>query len=72
MKMFDNRRSNGANLGFEEKMLKAADKLRNNMNATEYKRVVLRLILLKYISDAFGVSMRALFKSFKSGPIVKL
>jgi len=44
---------NGANLGFEEKMWKAADKLRNNMDAAEYKHVVLGLIFLKYISDAF-------------------
>jgi type I restriction enzyme M protein len=45
--------SNGANLGFEEKMWKAADKLRNNMDAAEYKHVVLGLIFLKYISDVF-------------------
>ena len=45
--------SNGANLGFEEKLWKAADKLRNNMDAAEYKHVVLGLIFLKYISDAF-------------------
>ena len=45
--------SNGANLGFEAKMWTAADKLRNNMDAAEYKHVVLGLIFLKYISDAF-------------------
>jgi type I restriction enzyme M protein len=45
--------SNGANLGFEAKMWKAADKLRNNMDAAEYKHVVLGLIFLKYISDVF-------------------
>jgi len=44
--------SNGANLGFEEKLWQAADKLRNNMDAAEYKHVVLGLIFLKYISDA--------------------
>lgn len=44
---------NGANLGFEETMWKAADKLRNNMDAAEYKHVVLGLIFLKYISDSF-------------------
>ncbi len=44
---------NGANLGFEEKLWQAADKLRNNMDAAEYKHVVLGLIFLKYISDAF-------------------
>ncbi|WP_370574625.1 type I restriction enzyme endonuclease domain-containing protein [Methanomethylovorans sp.] len=45
--------SNGANFGFEEKMWQTADKLRNNMDAAEYKHVVLGLIFLKYISDAF-------------------
>jgi type I restriction enzyme M protein len=46
--------SNGANLGFEQKLWAAADKLRNNMDAAEYKHVVLGLIFLKYISDAFS------------------
>jgi type I restriction enzyme M protein len=44
---------NGANLGFEPTLWAAADKLRNNMDAAEYKHVVLGLIFLKYISDAF-------------------
>jgi type I restriction enzyme M protein len=42
-----------ANLGFESKLWLAADKLRNNMDAAEYKHVVLGLIFLKYISDSF-------------------
>ncbi|MCX6355430.1 MAG: type I restriction-modification system subunit M N-terminal domain-containing protein, partial [Candidatus Aureabacteria bacterium] len=46
-------KSNGATLGFEEKLWQAADKLRSNMDAAEYKHVVLGLIFLKYISDAF-------------------
>ena len=45
--------SNGGNLGFEQKLWQAADKLRSNMDAAEYKHVVLGLIFLKYISDAF-------------------
>ena len=45
--------NNGANLGFEEKLWAAADKLRGHMDASEYKHVVLGLIFLKYISDAF-------------------
>jgi type I restriction enzyme M protein len=45
--------TNGAMLGFEATMWQAADKLRNNMDAAEYKHVVLGLIFLKYISDAF-------------------
>lgn len=43
----------GGDLGFEAKLWQAADKLRNNMDAAEYKHVVLGLIFLKYISDAF-------------------
>ena len=42
-----------ANIGFEAKLWQAADKLRNNMDAAEYKHVVLGLIFLKYISDSF-------------------
>ncbi len=46
-------RNGSANLGFEAKLWLAADKLRNNMDAAEYKHVVLGLIFLKYISDTF-------------------
>ncbi len=42
-----------ASLGFEAKLWDAADLLRNNMDPAEYKHVVLGLIFLKYISDAF-------------------
>ncbi len=45
--------ANGTPLGFESKLWAAADALRNNMDAAEYKHVVLGLIFLKYISDAF-------------------
>jgi len=41
------------NVGFEAQLWAAADALRNNMDAAEYKHVVLGLIFLKYISDAF-------------------
>lgn len=44
---------NGAALGFEATLYQAADKLRNNLDAAEYKHVVLGLIFLKYISDTF-------------------
>jgi type I restriction enzyme M protein len=47
------KRSGGANLGFEATLWAAADKLRGHMDAAEYKHVVLGLIFLKYISDAF-------------------
>ena len=46
-------RINGADVGFEQEIWKAADVLRGNMDASEYKHVVLGLIFLKYISDAF-------------------
>ncbi len=40
-------------LQLERTLWQAADKLRSNMDAAEYKHVVLGLIFLKYISDAF-------------------
>jgi len=43
----------GATLGFESKLWAAANALRGSMDAAEYKHVVLGLIFLKYISDAF-------------------
>ena len=57
-------RSSGANLGFEDKLWKTADKLRSNMDAAEYKHVVLGLLFLKYISDAFT----ELYEQLKNDP----
>jgi type I restriction enzyme M protein len=54
-------------VGFEEKLWQMADKLRNNMDAAEYKHVVLGLIFLKYISDAFEEKHAALTADKKSG-----
>jgi type I restriction enzyme M protein len=51
---FKNHKKMNANLELEKTLWKAADKLRNNMDAAEYKHVVLGLIFLKYISDAFN------------------
>ena len=48
-------KSNGKDEAIEAKLWQAADKLRKNMDAAEYKHVVLGLIFLKYISDAFEV-----------------
>ena len=59
--------SNGANLGFEDKLWLAADKLRNNMDAAEYKHVVRGLIFLKYISDAFEEKHEALLSEVDQG-----
>ena len=44
---------NTADIGFEDQIWKAADKMRGNIDASEYKSVVLGLIFLKYISDKF-------------------
>src|SRR3954470_2981461 len=46
-------KDSSATIGFEAKLWLSADKLRNNMDAAEYKHVVLGLIFLKYISDTF-------------------
>ena len=51
---------NGSNLGFEAELFKAADKLRGNMEPSDYKHVALGLIFLKYISDAFEAKHKAL------------
>jgi type I restriction enzyme M protein len=45
--------ANGAILNFESQLWEAADKLRGHLDAAEYKNVVLGLIFLKYVSDAF-------------------
>ena len=44
---------NGATTGYEAELWRMADALRGSMDAAEYKHVVLGLIFLKYISDAF-------------------
>lgn len=51
---------NGTNFGFENQLWAAADKLRGNMDVCEYKHVVLGLIFLKYISDAFHAKYKEL------------
>src|SRR5688572_19914301 len=53
--------------GLEAKLWAAADALRNNMDAAEYKHVVLGLIFLKYISDAFEAKHAELERQKKQG-----
>ena len=48
-----NMETNGATTGYEAELWQMADTLRGSMDAAEYKHVVLGLIFLKYISDAF-------------------
>ena len=52
--------NSGGDLGFEAELFKVADKLRGNMEPSDYKHVVLGLIFLKYISDAFDTKYQAL------------
>jgi type I restriction-modification system DNA methylase subunit len=40
---------------FEKTLLKVAEKLRKNVDAAEYKHIVLGLVILKYISDSFEI-----------------
>lgn len=51
---------NTADIGFEKQIWDAACVLRGNMDASEYKNVVLGLIFLKYISDRFDEKYQAL------------
>ena len=51
-----------ANIGFEKQIWDAACVLRGNIDASEYKSVVLGLIFLKYISDRFEANIRNLSK----------
>jgi len=60
--MTKNKATTAANLGFEATLWATADKLRTNMDAAEYKHVVLGLLFLKYISDSF----EELYKELKA------
>ena len=53
---------NTTSIGFEDAIWRAADKLRGNLNASEYEGVVLGLIFLKYISDKFDAKFEELSK----------
>ncbi len=46
-------KNNNNNHSFEQQLFRMADKLRKNIDAAEYKHVVLGLIFLRYISDSF-------------------
>ncbi len=57
------KKNNGTEEPLEKQLWKAADKLRKNIDAAEYKHVVLGLIFLKYISDSF----EELYEKLKKG-----
>jgi type I restriction enzyme M protein len=63
----DKKKTNGAALGFEATLWAMADKQRGHMYAAEYKHVVLGLIFLKYISDAFEEKHATLVEEKKKG-----
>ncbi|MEN2976943.1 class I SAM-dependent DNA methyltransferase [Tistrella bauzanensis] len=58
---------NGGNLGFEADLFKAADKLRGNMEPSDYKHVALGLIFLKHISDSFEAKRDKLLADYPAG-----
>ena len=60
--------NNGANLRFEAQLWAAADKLRGNMEPSDYKHVALGLIFLKYISDAFEAKREELLREELADP----
>ncbi len=57
------KKNNNTEEPIEKQLWKAADKLRKNIDAAEYKHIILGLIFLKYISDAF----EELFDKLKKG-----
>lgn len=59
---------NDASLGFEDQLWAAADELRGSMDSAEYKHVVLGLIFLEYVSDAFELRRRELEDEEDSDP----
>ena len=58
---------NGGDLGFEAELFKTADKLRCNMEPSDYKHVALGLIFLKHISDGFEAKHAALLAEYPGG-----
>ena len=57
------KKSDTKKVDFKETLWKAADKLRNQMDAAEYKHIVLGLIFLKYISDTFDIQKNKIKKT---------
>jgi hypothetical protein len=58
---------NGGNGGFEADLVKVADKLRGNMEPSDYKHVALGLIFLKHISDSFEAKRSELLADYPDG-----
>ena len=67
MTIAPNAGTKGGELGFEAQLFRAADKLRGNMEPSDYKHVALGLIFLKYISDAFSARHAELLAEYPEG-----
>ena len=63
-KKMNENKSNAKELGFEESLWDAANKLRGSVESAEYKHIVLSLIFLKFISDKFEVRKNAIVAQF--------
>ncbi len=63
--------ANGATVGYEAGLWRMADALRGSMDAAEYKHVVLGLIFLKYVSDAFEEQHAQLVAEQASGECLR-
>ncbi|MEQ9345657.1 MAG: class I SAM-dependent DNA methyltransferase [Thalassospira sp.] len=59
--------NNGSDLGIEAELFKTADKLRGNMEPSDYKHVALGLIFLKHISDNFEAKRAELLADYPEG-----
>lgn len=59
--------SNGGNLGFEDSLFKAADKLRGSMEPSDYKHVALGLIFLRHTSGSFEAKREELLRDYLEG-----
>ncbi|MEG5138659.1 MULTISPECIES: class I SAM-dependent DNA methyltransferase [unclassified Microcoleus] len=66
-KSVKNETNNGPHLGYESELFKAADKLRGNMEPSDYKHVALGLIFLKHISERFEARQRELEAEYPQG-----
>lgn len=60
-------KGNNGDLGFEAELFKTADKLRGNMEPSDYKHVALGLIFLKHISDSFEAKRAELLADYPDG-----
>jgi len=59
--------NNGSDLGIEASLFKTADKLRGNMEPSDYKHVALGLIFLKHVSDGFELKRKELLADYPEG-----